>query len=439
MAGMIDIPVGDPQAVKVFSRFVFSQVQSAPGFMKLLSSAPPRLTEDMPYIQTDTGTPVVKAMNLGKGKGDTIQFTLYNIFTGKPVMGSANMEGKMMNATSSTKTVRVDQSRGGTQIDEMSRYRTVNDLRMVGVRGLRNWGVRIEDQRCLVHLAGARGAQNFNDWCIPYQTDPDFSSIMVNTVQAPTKNRRFIAGSNGHTSVSTMTITDVLSLSDVGTIAAMVKQSSIPIMPVQYDADPYKWDKPMWVLFVSETQWELMKRPSAMVNWNAAATNAIKRFDGAERHPLFAGDGIMWNGILVKPLGRYAITFNPGDSVTEDSGGSDGGTYTETTATVPTTAASVGSGVANGSNFCVDRAILVGAQALMKAYGDVGSDSYFWQWEEEYKDFKDKLAMVVKMVEGTQKVRFRINNVDTDHGVAVIDSYAPPLNTAEYKAAMLLP
>jgi N4-gp56 family major capsid protein len=235
MSGIPDMLPGDPKAARIFSKYFFSGVQSAPGFMKLMSGPPPTLGENMPYLQTDTGYPIVKAVDCGKGKGQTIQFTLYNIFTGKPVMGSENLAGKFMNATSSTKTVMVDQSRGGTSIDEMGRYRTVNDLRMVAMRGMRNWGIRLADQTCMVHLFGARGSQNFEDWVIPLKSDADFAKIMVNPVLAPTKNRRFIAGSAGHTGVASMTVTDILSLKDVGRLGAQLAKSNVPIMPVNYE------------------------------------------------------------------------------------------------------------------------------------------------------------------------------------------------------------
>jgi hypothetical protein len=427
MSGLIDIPAGDPQAARIFSKYVFSGVQSAPGFMKLLSGPPPTLGENMPSMQTDTGTPIVKAIDTGKGKGDSIQFTLYNILTGKPVMGSKNLAGNFMTSTSSTKTVRVDQTRGGTFIDEMNRYRTVNDLRMVGLRGMRNWGIRLEDQRCLVHLAGGRGSQNFADWVVPLKSDADFASIMVNPVLAPTKNRRFIAGSAGHTTVASMTTADVLSLSDIGKLGAKLSKSNVPIMPVSYEADPYKWIRPLWVLFVDAEVWDLLKRPSAAVSWQGAVTAAMKRFDGSQQHPLFMGDSILWNRILVKPIDRYAVYWGPGETMIEDTGGTDGGTYTESTGTVPST-----------TNFYVHRSILVGAQALMKAYGDTGSDNYGYQWNEELTDHKDKLEMSIKLVEGTEKVRFRINNIDTDHGVAVIDSYCPPIESSEYATAYAL-
>ena len=51
------------------------------------------------------------------------------------------------------------------------------------------------------------------------------------------------------------------------------------------------------------------------------------------RHPLFYGDVGMWAGILIRPLNRLAIRFNPGDSVNIDTGGSNGFTYTLGTST----------------------------------------------------------------------------------------------------------
>ena len=89
--------------------------------------------------------------------------------------------------------------------------------------------------------------------------------------------------------------------------------------------------------------------------------------------------------------------------------GADGKTYTETnkTVAVPT-----------------DRAIIVGAQALAKAYGKSNSD-YFYDWSEEEVDHGNSVEIVGAAMGGTAKIRFKIDGVDTDHGVAVVDSYAP--------------
>ena len=131
---------------------------------------------------------------------------------------------------------------------------------------------------------------------------------------------------------------------------------------------------------------------------------------GSNKHPLFdTYETIMWDGMLIKRMNRYAIRFNAGDQVTYDTGGSDGGTYTEAQDT---------------TSQPVDRAIILGAQALAKVYGSSASD-YFYDWSEEKVDHGNSVEIVAASMGGSAKIRFKIDGVDTDNGVAVIDSYAP--------------
>lgn len=412
--GAVNIPIGSALACKVFGAGVFAGVQSAPGFMNLLSGKMPQQSDAEAKLkgQTDGGYPIVKVTDLSKEAGDTISADLFNIFTGKPVMGDRRLSGRGMTTTSSSMDVSINRSRGmADNGGKMTQKRTRHNLRGIISAGLTNWAGRLEDQRCLVHLAGARGTQATADWVIPVAADPDFNDIMVNTVKAPTKNRRFYA--NDATAPTDLGTNDLLSLKDFDRIGALLKESNVPLQPVIYENDDYAWNSPLWVCFVTERQWAYLKRPS-QTQYSAAAQNAVKRFQG-QKHPLFNGDSIMWNGILIKPLGRYAIRFKAGDSVIVDTGGADGGTYTESTVTAAVD---------------TDRAIIVGAQALIKAYGNEATSMYHYAWNEELTDHKAALEVSLSMMEGTAKTRFKINGIDTDHGVAVIDSYAPDLGTS---------
>ena len=125
---------------------------------------------------------------------------------------------------------------------------------------------------------------------------------------------------------------------------------------------------------------------------------------------------------------RYSIRFNPSDTITEATSAN---TFTTTTAQVP-----------SATNFNVDRAIIVGSQALGKAYGNLGQGTGSYFWNEELTDHKARVEVSVAMMEGTSKITFNIqtNNgpVATDLGVAVIDSYAPPINSTQGVSALAL-
>ena len=409
----LNIPIGHPLAAKVFGSAVFAAVQSEPGFMNLLSGGAPDLSGAMAKVkgQTSPDYPIVKVTDLSKSAGDNVSVDLFNIFTGKPVMGDKRLTGRGMSTSSSSMDVRVDQSRGMAENGgKMTQKRTKHNLRQIIQSGLTNWASRLEDQRCLVALAGARGSQQTVDWVIPAQTDPDFADIMVNPVQIPTFNRYFAA--NDATTPDTIGTNDWLSLRDIERISAIMKDSNVPLQGVKYKDDKYAWNQPLYVMFVTERQWAYLKR-SALTNnaYKEALTGAVKRFDG-QRHPLFMGDSIMWAGILVKPMGRYAIRFGTGDSIVVPTTANDA-TGTGYTAAQP-----------------IDRAILLGAQALIKAYGNEGTSDYFYTWNEELVDHKNAVEVSLAMMDGVAKTRFSINGTLTDHGVAVIDSYAPDLASA---------
>lgn len=414
MAG-VNVPIGSPLAAKVFGAAVFAGVQAKQNFLNLMSGGAPQLGDAGAKIkgQTSKGAPVVKITDLSKTAGDSVSVDLFNIFTGKPVMGDKRLAGRGMSTTSSTQNVSINRTRGMSDTGgKMIQKRTKHNLRQVVRDGLTGWASRLNDQRGLVHLAGARGDQSTADWVVPAATDPDFGEIVVNGVLAPTKNRQFYAGAA--TSPATVATTDSLTLADFSRIASQLRESAVPLQSVEMEEDPNGWNSQLLICWVTARQWAYLKRPS-QTQFTAALTNAVKRFDGTKRHPLFAGDSILWENILIKPMDRYAIRFNAGTSVTVDTGGADGGTYTESQSVAAQP---------------IDRAIIVGAQALLHAFGNEETSDYFYSWNEELVDHKTAVEVSLSMMDGMAKTRFRINNIDTDHGVAVIDSYAPDLAIA---------
>jgi len=405
------IPVGSALARKIYSVGLFTRVQHTPGFMNLLSGEMPKEGSFAAKTkgQTSPDYPVVKAGDLAKGAGDTVSIDLFNILQGKPVMGDKRIEGRMMQLTYSSMDVQINQVRGGADSGgRMTQKRTVHNLRNISMAGIQAWMQRLEDQTALVHLAGARGAQSTTDWVVPASTDPDFSEIMVNAVKAPTKNRYFAA--NDATTPADVGTNDALTLQDIDRIVAQLRESPVVMQTVKVKGDDRAWNDPLWVMFVTERQWLYLQSRTGQTTWRQAVQYAFERKNGSVKHPLFdAYETIMWNGVLIKRMNRYAIRFNAGDSVTYDTGGADGLTYTEASATTTQP---------------VDRAIIVGAQALAKAYGKSASD-YFYDWSEKEVDHGNSIETVAAAMTGAAKIRFKIDGADTDFGVAVVDSYAP--------------
>lgn len=412
-----NIPVGSALARKIYSVGLFTRVQHSPGFMNLISGEMPKEGSFAAKTkgQTSPDYPIVKAGDLAKGAGDTVSIDLFNILQGKPVMGDKRIEGRMMQLTYSSMDVRIDQVRGGADSGgRMTQKRTVHNLRNISMAGLQAWMQRLEDQTALVHLAGARGSQQTSDWVVPLQSDADFGEIMVNAVKAPTKNRYFAA--NDATTPADIGTNDALTLQDIDRIVAQLRESPVVMQSVKIKGDDRAWNDPLWVMFVTERQWLYLQSRTSQTTWRQAVQYAFERKSGGLKHPLFdAYETIMWNGMLIKRMNRYAIRFAAGDNVVTDTGGADGLTYTESTVQTAQP---------------VDRAVIVGAQALAKAYGKSASD-YFYDWSEKEVDHGNSIETVAASMTGSAKIRFKIDGADTDFGVAVVDSYAPDPASAD--------
>lgn len=425
------IPYGDALAKKIYSTALFAQVQHEPGFMNLLTGpAPQEAAFDAKMKgQTSPDYPVIRVTDLAKGGGDSISVDLFNLLIGKPVMGDQQIAGKGMSLSSSSQDIVINQYRGMADAGgKMTQQRTKHNLRSICMAGMTNWNARLRDQLCLVQIAGARGTQNTADWVIPLASDGEFSDIVVNAIKAPTKNRQFYA--NDATVPSDIGSNDALTLQDIDRVVSVLGESNVPMAPVKFKDDKNSWDDPFYVLFVTERQWLYLQARTGQTQWRTVLQNAMARLaPGMKSHPLFSGDVGYWRNCFVKPLKRYAIRYLTTELVTYDTGGADGFTYTEATAAL-------------AAGITMDRAILVGAQALGMVYGKHATSDYFVDWNEELTNHKNNVEISTATMGGCSKIRFRVKNrmdgtnIDVDHGVAVIDSYAPDPQSAAGKTLL---
>ena len=79
-----------------------------------------------------------------------------------------------------------------------------------------------------------------------------------------------------------------------------------------------------------------------------------------------------------------------------------------------------------GTGYAVDRAILLGGQALAEAWGKHVKTGNPFFFSEKELDHGDKLELLVGAINGRSKIRFEIDHGDskqfTDYGVMAIDT-----------------
>lgn len=418
-----NIPVGSSLARKVFGAALFASTQRQPCLMNALTGPAPKQSDAEAKLkgQTSPDMPLVRVTDLSKSQGDTVSVDLINQTGGFAIMGDRMAEGKGERLDMSSMDVRIDLATkvvdaGG----KMTNQRTVHNLRGLAMANLQGWFGRYNDQSTMVHLAGARGSQGGNDWVIPYQNSPEFAENMINTVKAPTYNRAFVADGtsivNGSSGLATIDTADILTLDHIDALAATLADMEFKLQPVKIADDPAAADEPMYVLYITNRQWNNLQTQTGEKAWRTIMQNAWNRASYGSKHPLFKGNPGMWNNILLRKMDR-AIRFNPGDVVRQVTA-ANAGTATESNVTV---------NAALGAGYGVDRAMLLGAQALAHVYGkNQGSDTYA-NWMENKYNFERNLEVAGEVMGGKAKLRFDIpdengNRIPTDHGVIVLDT-----------------
>ena len=416
---------GDALARKLYSVALFAQTQRMPGFGRQLTGPSADAGQAISKIkgQSVPDMPIVRVTDLSKTAGDTVSVDLFGVIGGAPITGDQIAEGRGEKLTSSSMDISINlMTKAVDAGGKMSAQRTVQDLRTIAMAQLTNYFARLDDQTSLVHMAGARGFQSQNDWVVPVASDPQFSDVMVNTVQAPTYNRHFVASGTsivkGGQQLGSIATTDILKLEHIDALRTYIDELEYPLQPVRIADDPAAADDPMWVMYVTPRQYSSLITASGSTALRTFQQNAWNRASYGSKHPLFRGEVGMWNGILVRKLNR-AIRFTTGTSAN---------IITSANAATATESSQAIAGAIT-SSFAVDRAILLGAQALGNVYGKNKSSDYYFSWLERLYNFERNMEVAGDCMGGKAKLRFAYDEsgvkVPTDHGVIVMDTAVP--------------
>ncbi len=399
------IPARSPLPAKKYSAALFTRMTRENTFRSRNTGPVPKEGQAASQLKGTVSSPnypIVELRDLAKGAGDRAQYDIIDILSGKPIMGDRRLSGRMMTMNFSTEEVVINQYRGGVDPGgRMTKKRTIYDLRRLAMANLQGWNNRMMDNIIQVHLAGARGFQTGKDWdSVPFESDPSFAEIMVNDVVPPSFNRHFFA-EEGADSIADLDNTDVLTLDTIDQLRTSLEESEYPLQGIKMPGIETDDDTPMWVLYVSPRGYQQLRDANTDKDWNSLLAAAVTRAS-MTKHPLFGSGDLFWSGILIKKRSRV-IRFPTGSNVREyDAAGA-----------IQTVQTAVG----------VDRAILLGAQALILAYGSDENSGYHLNWNEEVTDHKNRVEISTSIIMGAKKLAFTLNGVRTDHGVAVLDHY----------------
>jgi N4-gp56 family major capsid protein len=298
---------------------------------------------------------------------------------GKPTYGDNRVEGKEESLKFYSDQVNIDQMRHSVSAGgRMTRKRTVHNLRKTGRDRLSDYWAKFFDEMLFIYLSGARGINE------DFIEDTSWTGHAGNAIQAPDSQHVLYSGSVA--SKDTMTTADVFQREIVerAEVKARMMRALDPtaanMLPVQIGGEGH------YVTVMSPFQEHDLRTSSDTGGW-LEIQKAAAAAEG-KSNPIFKGGLGMINNVVLHSHAS-AIRF------------SDYGA---------------------GHNVDAARALFMGRQAGVIAYGTKGGLRFDWQ--EETKDYGNEPTVAAGTIVGVKKTRFN----SKDFGILALDTAAADPN-----------
>jgi N4-gp56 family major capsid protein len=381
------IGVNDPKAVKRWSTA-----------LAIDTSAKSYFTSKMMGAGADAETPIQILTDLEKDAGEMISYDLLAEMTMPPVEGEDNLEGKEERQRLYTDQVYIDQARCGVNTGgAMTRKRTLHDLRGKEKRQQSSWWARLIDELLLIYLSGARGS-NVSSVSLP----SGYTGRANNALKAPDWQHRLFGydASDMPTTSATIESTDIFNLDIVDRAYSRAQTqgggaTGTPVMqPCKINGEEtfvcvmHSWQEDDLRANTATGQWLDIQKAAAAAEGRAS--------------PIFKG-----------AMGKYrGVVLHSHKSVRTFASGVPMGGYT-----------SAGAAESSNTSTATARALFMGSQAAVVAYGSPGNGIRF-DWHEETRDNGDKVVVTSSAIFGCKKTSFTTDEATApqDFGVFALDT-----------------
>lgn len=332
--------------------------------------------------------PIQILTDLESDAGETISYDLLAELKMAPVEGEDILEGKEEGQKFYTDQIYIDQARCGVNTGgRMTRKRTLHDLREKAKRQQSSWWARLMDELLFIYLSGARGINP--NFLLPI----GYTGRANNALVAPDAQHTLYGAElnasgaeiNGATAFNNIDAADKFSLKiiDRAKTRADVQGGGATDVPV---LQPCKMDGEETFVCVMHTFQEddlrANTQPGQWLDIQKAAAAAEGR-----KNPIFKGSMGMYRGVILHSH-RNAIRFNNAGA---------------------------------GGNVEAARALFMGSQAAVVAFGSPGTNMRF-DWHEETRDNGDKVVITTSSIFGVKKVTFTTAAGPQDFGVFSLDT-----------------
>lgn len=323
----------------------------------------------------ETTQPVMMLTELEREAGQQIQYDLSLQIGGAPAEGDEKVEGSGEQLRFASDSVFINQARKAVSCGgRMTRKRTVHDLRKIGRNRLKEYWARLYDEQFFMYAAGARGI------------NPDFNFPLGYTGRA---NNPFQAPDAAHllygdgTSLATLTSAGTMSRTLIERANTRVDtmgggtSDEAEVQPIRIAGGQH------YVCVMHPWQFHSLKVSTATNDW----MDIYKALTTAEgrNNPIFqGGEGMIGGTILHKH--KAVVRFN---------------------------------NYGAGGSLPAARALFLGRQALVCAYGSPGSGQRM-SWSEKELDHGNDIEIAAGAIFGIKKNQYE----GRDFGMLSLDTYA---------------
>ena len=337
----------------------------------------------------DSEMPIQILTDLESDAGEAITYDLLAELKMAPVEGEDILEGKEEAQRFYTDTVYIDQARAGVNTGgRMTRKRTLHNLRESAKRQQSSWWGRLFDELLFIYLSGSRGA-NAN-----FVLPTTYAGRANNGLVVPDANHVLYGKASGSQATSDAGLasnnTFALELIDRAKTRADAQGGGATGIPV---LQPCKFNGEETFVCVMSTYQEADMRADVSTGQWLDIQKAATTAEGYKSN-LFKGSLGMYRGVILHSH-RNAIRFNSWGS---------------------------------GSNKWGARALFMGSQAAVMAFGSPGTNMRF-DWYEEARDNGDKVVITTSSIFGIKKCTFTTDNGVNDFGVFALDTWTSEGNS----------
>lgn len=395
------VGLNDAKAVKRYSAFLAVDVGRISYFNRKFMG-----------VGIEAQTPIQTLPHLENDAGDQISYDLVMQLKMQPVEGDTTLAGKEEDLKFYTDNLYIDQMRGGVNTGgRMTRKRTIHDLRKIARARQGEWWARVFDEILFIYLSGTRGINS--DYIFPTGYAGFANNSLVDPITTgDTDHYLFAARSDNGTLPTSRTDANWVAqgstganIFTLGLIERAVARArtmgggttGVPaIEPIMIDGEEH------FVIVMHPYQEYQVRTSTSTGQW----LDIQKAASGAEgrNNPIFKGSLGMYNNVLMH---SHRAVVRPNNAGT-------------------------GTGYGASSNIGVARALFMGRQAGVVAFGSPGNGLRF-DWNEDYEDRGNQVIISTSTIMGAKKTSFSTegttlagtsSTITRDFGVIALDTVA---------------